>query len=41
MSVKIIRCVCGNKYATRKDPKSELVRERPQCGICGKREYKK
>ncbi len=41
MSVKIIKCVCGNKYATRKDPKAELVRERPQCGICGKREYKK
>ena len=41
MSVKIIRCVCGNKYATRKNPKAELMRERPQCGICGKREYKK
>ena len=41
MSVKIIKCVCGNKYASRKNPKAELVRERPQCGICGKREYKK
>jgi len=41
MSLKIITCVCGNKYASRRDIKSELVRKRPQCGICGKREYKK
>ena len=41
MSLSIIICVCGNKYATRKDRKAELIRDRPQCGICGKREYKK
>jgi hypothetical protein len=41
MSVKIITCVCGEKYPTRKNPKAELVRERPQCFACGKREYKK
>ncbi len=41
MSIKIITCVCGNKYASKRDTKAELVRERPQCIICGKREYKK
>jgi hypothetical protein len=41
MSVKIITCACGEKYPTRKDPKAELARDRPQCGKCGKREYKK
>ena len=41
MSLRIVTCVCGNKYATRKDPKAELARDRPQCRICGKREYKK
>ena len=41
MSLRIVVCVCGNKYATRKNPKAELIRDRPQCGRCGKREYKK
>ena len=41
MSLRIVTCVCGNKYASRKDPTAELMRDRPQCGICGKREYKK
>ncbi len=41
MSLRIVTCVCSNKYATRKDPKAGLMRDRPQCGICGKREYKK
>jgi len=41
MSLRIVTCVCSNQYASRKNPKAELMRDRPQCGICGKREYKK
>ena len=40
MSLKIIKCVCGNKYASKKDPKAKLIHDRPQCVICGKRESK-
>jgi len=39
--MRIIKCVCGVEYATKKNPKAEKVHDRPQCSICGKREYKK
>lgn len=41
MKISIITCVCGNDYPSRKDPDDELVKNRPQCGKCGRREYKK
>jgi hypothetical protein len=40
MSLKIIKCVCGNQYASKKNSKAKLIHERPQCVVCGKREYK-
>jgi len=40
MNLKIIKCVCGNQYASKKNPKAKLIHERPQCVVCGKREYK-
>lgn len=39
MSLKIITCVCGNQYASRKDPEATRIHDRPQCVECGKREY--
>lgn len=30
-------CSKGHKYASRKDPKSSKIKDRPQCGICGER----
>jgi len=39
--MRIIKCVCGKEYATKKNPKAEKVHDRPQCSICGKRKYKK
>ena len=41
MDLKIITCICGNQYPSRKDPNSQLKHERPQCGKCGQREYKR
>lgn len=35
--MKIIKCSCGNEYATRKDPKAKLNHDRPQCVKCGVR----
>lgn len=41
MDLHIIKCVCGNQYPSRKNHKAKNVHDRPQCGVCGKREYKK
>lgn len=40
MTLKIITCICGNQYASKKDPKAKRVHDRPQCVECGAREFK-
>ncbi len=40
MAYKIIKCICGKEYPSRRDQKAKNTHDRPQCAKCGKREYK-
>ncbi len=38
MTLKIYTCSKGHDYASRQDPKSKKMKDRPQCATCGERE---
>ncbi len=37
MPLIIYTCTKGHEFASRKDPKSNKVKDKPQCSICGER----